>query len=170
MFCCGLLCTPSCYPLCPSWQERAVPVCLYDCDEYLQSTADTALAEAGHHAAGQSSWTPERNCLWSVKELIPGSKQQGWGCALQPQSLVHMFSTKGNSYTQTSEPPWAIETTALRLGGSRNMYRQVRMPCISLPPSPVSKIPLQKPLTALHLPAPCTSQQSIASAKRPSFR
>lgn len=70
MFCYGLLFTLSCYPLRPSWQERAVPARLCDSDGYLQSTANTALAEAGRHAAGQSSWTPERNSRWSVKSLF----------------------------------------------------------------------------------------------------
>lgn len=75
------------HTLCPFWHERAVPARLCDCGGYLQSTADTALAGAGHHAAGQSSWTPGRNGLWSVEEPVPASAQQSWDCAPQPPKV-----------------------------------------------------------------------------------
>lgn len=138
MFCHELLCMPSCCSLYPSWQERAVPARLCDCDGYLQSRADTVLAAAGHHAAGQSSWTPERKKV--SKKLVPGSKQQGWGlCTLATERSApkkwHHLLRQGKSFSHVPnqgpfvdsnfEAPWATETTALRLEGSRKIYSPV---------------------------------------------
>lgn len=181
MFCYGLLFTPSGYPLCPSWQERAVPARLCDSDGYLQSTANTALAEAGHRAAVQSSWTPERNHLWSVKELVPGSEQQGWDCTFQPlkgelQRNIRVFlrQVKSCSHVPNQGPfidpnfwgPMGYWDHSPEWEAAGTSGVKGECPGISLPLISAGKIPLQRSLRALHLPAsiPHSSPWHLPSA------
>lgn len=128
MFCCELLFMPSCYSLYPSWQKRAVPARLCDCDGYLRSRADTVLAAAGHHAAGQSSWTPERKkaskraCSWFKTARLgrctlatERSAPKNWQHLLRQGKYFSHVPNQGPFIDSKFEAPWATETTALKI-------------------------------------------------------
>lgn len=174
MFCYELLFMASCYSLYPSWQERAVPARLCDCDGYLQSRADTVLAAAGHHAAGQSSWTPERKkvtkraCSWFKTARLgcctlatERSASKNWHHLLRQGKSFSHVPNQGPFIDSKFEAPWATETTALKTRRQQEDRSTVQCECQGISLAPVLwQDPLAEPpqlcgscppyLTAIH--------------------